>query len=624
MIKRNELMTMTAALTVLLLLVTAQFSAAATLTVTNVNDEGAGSLRQVLADAVDGDTIDFSVSGTIMLTSGQQLTVDKSVSITVPSDQDLTVDGLDKTRVFYIEKGKTVTISGLTISHGYALNNAGGGVYNAGTLTLNDSTLSDNSAMLGGGGVFTEGDLTITGSTLSGNTTGVTEDDYHGGGAVAFVFSNETYGVSVHPKLTVDSSLLTGNVAPSGGGILISVDAGTGVDQEAWATVTVKNSTLSDNVATAGYMSLGGAMTISVGGDTIVSSAEVTVENCTLSNNSATSDYYAMGGGIAILAPSVPFYGILFLKNSTFSGNSAFATNEGDGVGFGGAMYLYGGTYEGNENTYYSCQVFLDNCTLNGNHDTYGVSGILNDGGKVELKNTILANDPSGANLDNEGLFGSGGGIIISHGYNLSSDNDADFLTEDSDQINTDPMLSPLADNGGPTLTHALLAGSPAIDAGNPNSIEVTNWIPSTVITSDQRGVARPQGENNDIGAFELEYSESEYEWSGVLPPVNPDGTSVFKARSTIPVKFMLTGLSAGITDLEATLSYIQIGSGSPGAVNESVSTSAATTGNAFRYDPASDAYIFNWSTKGMTQGAYRLYIDLGDSVERFVDVGLK
>ena len=297
-------------------------------------------------------------------------------------------------------------------------------------------------------------------------------------------------------------------------------------------------------------------------------------------------------------------------------------TSEGGGEGFGGAIYLYGGTHEDDGNDYissHSSNVFLDNCTLSGNHDTYGASGILNDGGKVELKNTILANHPSGANLINEWLFASGGGIVISHGYNLSTDDDmSEFLNAETDLPGTDPMLGPLADNGGPTLTHALQAGSLAIDAGSQTAIDDSD------ITTDQRGVTRPQGENNDIGAFELEVSDFEYEWSGVLPPINPDGSSVFKARRTVPVKFMLTGLSAGITDLEATLSYIKIGNGSPGVINASVSTSAATTGNLFRYDPASETYIFNWSTKGLTQGSYRLHIDLGDGVERFVDVGLK
>ncbi len=114
------------------------------------------------------------------------------------------------------------------------------------------------------------------------------------------------------------------------------------------------------------------------------------------------------------------------------------------------------------------------------------------------------------------------------------------------------------------------------------------------------------------------------YSWSGVLPPLNTDGTSVFKAGATVPVKFMLTGASAGITDLVATLSYTLISSGVVGAINETISTSAATTGNLFRYDSTAGQYIFNWSTKGLTRGTYQLFIDLGDGVEHTVDVGLR
>jgi hypothetical protein len=116
----------------------------------------------------------------------------------------------------------------------------------------------------------------------------------------------------------------------------------------------------------------------------------------------------------------------------------------------------------------------------------------------------------------------------------------------------------------------------------------------------------------------------AQYSWSGVLPPINPDGSSVFKARSTIPVTFMLTGDSAGITDLVATLSYAKIDNSVAGAVNESVSTAAATTGNLFRYDPAAGQYIFNWSTKGLSAGTYRLFINLGDGVTRTVNLDLK
>src|SRR5438094_5211040 len=88
---------------------------ASPITVTNTNDSGPGSLRQALADANDGDTIDFdpSLNGqTVTLTSGQ-LNVDKDVAISGPGPDDLVVDGNGQSRVFYINPGKTVTIDGL-------------------------------------------------------------------------------------------------------------------------------------------------------------------------------------------------------------------------------------------------------------------------------------------------------------------------------------------------------------------------------------------------------------------------------------------------------------------------------------------------------------------------------
>jgi hypothetical protein len=122
-----------------------------------------------------------------------------------------------------------------------------------------------------------------------------------------------------------------------------------------------------------------------------------------------------------------------------------------------------------------------------------------------------------------------------------------------------------------------------------------------------------------DLGAYE----KFAYTWSGLLQPINRDGTSVFKAGSTVPVKFQLTGISAGITNAVARLSYWRVGASS-GAVNEAVSTSAADSGNTFRYDAPSKTYLFNWSTKGLMAGTYQISLDLGDGLTRTVTVGLR
>ncbi|MCI0537464.1 MAG: PxKF domain-containing protein [Verrucomicrobiales bacterium] len=177
-----------------------------------------------------------------------------------------------------------------------------------------------------------------------------------------------------------------------------------------------------------------------------------------------------------------------------------------------------------------------------------------------------------------------------------------------------DPVL---ADNGGPTFTHALIENSPAIDAGSNDQAAGS--------ATDQRGLPRLSNGTVDIGAFEIQFlAPPTYSWSGVLQPINADGSSIFKAGRTVPVKFQLTGESAGITDLVASLSFAKISDTVLGAVNEATPTSAATTGNLFRYDATSGQYIFNWSTKGLSAGAYQLQIDLSDGVARWVNLALK
>ena len=129
--------------------------------------------------------------------------------------------------------------------------------------------------------------------------------------------------------------------------------------------------------------------------------------------------------------------------------------------------------------------------TFSGNQAPYGAAAASTNDGPLEIGNTILKAGSAGANIVNNS------GTVISQGYNLSSDNGGGFLTATGDQINTDPMLGPLQNNGGPTFTHALLNGSPAIDAGNPN------FTPPPFY--DQRGPGYPRvvGGRIDVGSFE-------------------------------------------------------------------------------------------------------------------------
>jgi hypothetical protein len=111
----------------------------------------------------------------------------------------------------------------------------------------------------------------------------------------------------------------------------------------------------------------------------------------------------------------------------------------------------------------------------------------------VSLANTILNAGKSGPNIDNDE------GTVTSLGYNLSSDEGGGVLTEPGDQVNTDPLLGPLQNNGGPTLTHALLAGSPAIDAGDPS------FTPPPFYDQRGPGFQRVVNGRIDIGSFEVQ-----------------------------------------------------------------------------------------------------------------------
>jgi hypothetical protein len=146
------------------------------ITVTNTNDSGPGSLRQALADANDGDTINFAVTGTIGLTTGELL-VDKTITISGPGANNLAIDGSAKDRVFHIASGRTVTISGLTIINGYTTG-FGGGIHNDHTsLTLNNCTVTaNNGSGCQGGGIYNDAEnsgsasLEISNSSVTNNS----------------------------------------------------------------------------------------------------------------------------------------------------------------------------------------------------------------------------------------------------------------------------------------------------------------------------------------------------------------------------------------------------------------------------------------------------------------------
>ncbi len=193
------------------------------LTVTSSGDNGAGSLRQAIADACVGGVISFDRDTTITLTSGD-LDIGKDLSID-GADRQIILDGNSASRIFNITGG-VVNLNKLILRHGREASSSGGGIFNAGSLTVSNSVLSDSSSSYFGGGILNQGSLTITDSSLSGNWAA-----YNGGGIVnsgslmvvnsAFAGNSARMGGGIYNEglLNVTDSSFADNSASYGGGI---------------------------------------------------------------------------------------------------------------------------------------------------------------------------------------------------------------------------------------------------------------------------------------------------------------------------------------------------------------------------------------------------------------------
>lgn len=172
------------------------------------------------------------------------------------------------------------------------------------------------------------------------------------------------------------------------------------------------------------------------------------------------------------------------------------------------------------------------------------------------------------------------------------------------------------------TLTFSLI-NAPAGASIDPGT-GAFSWTP---IASQAGHIYTLKVRITDSGTPNL-YDEEEiqiavaYTWSGLLAPIQPGGT--YKTGRTIPIKFQLTGASAGVTNAVVTLSMYMVSNNVVGDPVDVQSTSSATSGNMFRYDATSNEYIFNLDTSGLSPGTYQLQIDMGDGVLRTVDISLK
>jgi len=499
--------------------------------VTNNAEGGAGSLRQAILDACDGSTITFSsffnTAQTITLAS--QLLIDKSLTITGPGANLLTISGNNAVRIFSIATGSlNVTLTGLSVANGKAT--AGGGIFNdsAGTLNIANSAILSNAATNGGvakgGGIHnnSSGTVNITSSTVSNNSAqGIaagTTGSANGGG-----ITNGALG-TVH----ITNSTLSSNSASADPGNSnpndVRLGAGGGVYNSGVMSIT--NSTLSGNSGSSTHND-GSAFCNGLGG-AIYNQGTIDVLNSTLSGNSVIGNGAngAQGGGVYNKAG-----GTINITTSTISGNSAQAGGHGQGADGGGisnsgtltitsstvatnsAFGSSGGAFGGGVSN--SSLLNITKSTISGNSAGGGTGsggGGISTGqsNTTNVSNSIIANNnaqliPIGA-PEVRGTFTTNGNNLIgrsdgSTGFTNGSNND--LVGSIAAPIN--PLLDTLANNGGPTQTLALLPGSPAIDKGSAVA----------GIAADQRGFTRPVdlsgfanaagGDGSDIGAFEVQ-----------------------------------------------------------------------------------------------------------------------
>ena len=367
-----------------------------------------------------------------------------------------TSDGGDGGGLFNVG---TTTISDTSFT-GDSASNVGGGIYNVGVLTLSGTTLTGDTAGNDGGGIDAQGTFTITGSTFSDDSTtngGTDGGALEGGGTGTITASNFSGDSSYNggalyyngPSLLISDSTFENNSAVQGGAILNQ------------GNLVVSATTLADNSAS------------SAGGG-ILNYGTLTVTASTLSAN-----YAGEGGGIYNQSGSTPLYVI----NSTIADNSA---------GQGGGIYNYGS----------NLQVTSSTIAYNVDYSGYG-PGIYGQSGPVYLDNTIVAANTIGTGLGAAELDTGGIGYQSSSAYNLIGVDGSGQLSGNGNLIGiTNFGLGVLGNNGGPTQTIALLAGSPAIGAGNVALAVDQNGNP---LTNDQRGTGFPRTINGmvDIGAFE-------------------------------------------------------------------------------------------------------------------------
>jgi CSLREA domain-containing protein len=445
---------------------------------------------------VIGPGEDNALSGDLDL-SGDLTIVGAGLSATI-------VDGGSADRVFQILAGANVTLSGVAVRNGNPGSGvSGGGIAVDGTarLTLNDSAVMNNTGLTGGG-VYVQGLLTLNNSAVENNQGGGVLND-----AGLLLFTNVDI---INNSGDFGLSNQNGGVLEMVGG-RISGNLGGGLYN--WnADATLGNLVIADNAQGGGVQNLA----------TGLATASLTLSNSEVLTNTATSGAGILNEGLAA---------VVQISNARVGAN--IASSGGGGINNNGVMILTASLIDHNQGRsgggidHSGSSLQLTNTTLSGNIATDNGGGLHNRGSATVNNTTFSGNQAdTGANIYNDGdtagliirntlladpLVGvncvNNQGSISSNGHNLESANTCGF-TATGDLIDTSPLLGPLQDNGGPTSTHALMPGSPAVDAGNP---AVPGSGGDACAAVDQRGAPRPvDGDGDlspvcDIGAYEYQ-----------------------------------------------------------------------------------------------------------------------
>jgi hypothetical protein len=423
---------------------------AANYIVVNNSDPGAGSLRQAIlnANAGGGGTITFAnVTGAISLQSPLPI-LTANIKIVGPgySQLAITCSNTIALTILTNSANSTGSLSGLAIQSTLA---------NFGDFTLLDSFIGPQFHP-GPAPVYNSGTMTVSRCILTGNQITDGNDSIENHGTINLdqcsITNNRGAGCVYNSgNLNMDNSVVAGQTYfTSGSGGLFN-DGG---------IVVLRNCAISNNLSVQG----GGIWN---GGGLFITNSLIN------SNRSSYSDPDTPGGGLFNIGYAV-------LVNTTVSGNRA--------AGAGGGIWNSGG-------------LRLLNCTVASNNVFGTGGGVWNltaeSAAVFQSRNSIIAGNSSGnTNCSSSSCADDIIGYFESFGHNLILSSNGWSLVgfDHTDLVGLDPMLGPLQDNGGPTWTHALLRGSPAIDAGDPVG------APS----QDERGLPRPQGRGVDIGAFEF------------------------------------------------------------------------------------------------------------------------